>query len=86
MIKKEMETKDIEVITDVICNKCGDSLRLYSGGKWYNYGGVIEATVEGCYESKYITDGTLYKFSLCEKCFDELRRTFKIDCSIEDEW
>lgn len=64
--------KEVEVIEDIICNKCGNS--CYSG---FSYEGLIEANIIGGYGSKSIGDMEHYCFSMCEDCLMELFKTFK---------
>jgi hypothetical protein len=61
-------------LDEVICNKCGDSLRISIGSDYFS--GLVSAKVEGGYSSKLISDGDKYDFSLCEKCLVELFATF----------
>ena len=67
------ETKEVEVIVDAICNKCGASCK----GSIGNLNGLIEARIDGAYDSSHLGDGNVYEFSLCEKCCSELFATFK---------
>lgn len=62
-----------------LCNYCGESLALNEFnhlGLWKSDKphGLIDAKVQGGYESFHIFDLTEYKFSICEKC---LRRMFE---------
>jgi len=77
------KTKNVEVeyTDDIICNKCGNSLKhLISTDNppSFNYCGLEEAIVHGTYGSDPLEDCTDYIFSLCEKCLYELFNTFKI--------
>jgi len=69
------ETKEVEVLVDAICNKCGESCK----GSIGNLNGLIEAQVSGAYDSSHLGDGNVYEFSMCEKCLSELFKTFKHD-------
>lgn len=59
---------------EIFCNKCSMSCRGHIG----NFNGLIEARVCGAYDSSHLEDGSVYKFSLCERCLLELFSTFKL--------
>jgi ssDNA-binding Zn-finger/Zn-ribbon topoisomerase 1 len=70
---------------EVICNKCGKSMRVEDGIKdtdhSWGYYGLVDAEFSGGYMSinrDGIGDGGIYTFSLCESCLAELFKTFKI--------
>lgn len=71
---KVREYKDVqtEVISDVLCNKCGSSCC-----EAMNFNGLINAKVFGAADSTHLEDYTAYEFDLCEKCLSELFDTFK---------
>lgn len=75
MKKTKIITKEIEVIDDVLCNKCGKSCRSNDSGDFY---GLIEVSFSTGYFSPKLPDGSTYTFSLCEECLDEMFREFKI--------
>ncbi len=79
-------TKTTEVTTDILCNKCGESLieGKDSGGEGVY--GLVDAYVSTGYFSPALGDGNTYKFDLCERCLNELFKTFKHDPLIESEW
>ena len=81
MKKYKTVTTKMEVVEDIICNKCGESLRVDE----YNFCGLEDAKVIGCYGSKHIGDLVEYEFHLCEKCVMELIESFKIpaDCNMD---
>jgi hypothetical protein len=60
---------------EIFCNKCSMSCRGHVG----NFNGLIEARVDGAYDSSHLEDGAVYIFSLCEKCLTDLFSTFKLD-------
>jgi hypothetical protein len=70
-IKKEIEQEEI---TDILCNKCGESCKDKCN---MNYEGLIEANVWGGYGSK-LGDSVSYQFSLCEDCLKIMFDDFKI--------
>jgi hypothetical protein len=77
---KQTRTVEVEVIDDVVCNKCGGS--CYAGDFGVGekaFEGLIEAEVNGGYYSKRLGDMNKYVFSLCEDCVVELFRSFKIN-------
>lgn len=84
MKKIEKITQEIEVVTAVHCNKCGElcttphqetCLNGSSRRDWY---GLIEVGFTTGYFSEVLPDGLSYRFSLCEPCVKELMNTFKI--------
>ena len=79
MKKTALMKKEIEIIVDVICNKCGKSCKEAEPVDMVDYCGLIEVTVSGGYFSPALNDGTHYTFSMCEHCLKELFETFKIE-------
>jgi len=81
------KTKNIkvnrEVVEDIICNKCGQSLLVLDEGI-KDYSGLIEYEIIGGYCSPVFADCSKYTFSLCEKCLNELFKTFKIPAYQEE--
>ena len=77
MIKRKLVQKEVEEVEDILCNLCGKS--LYDG---VNYNGLTDAEMKCGYGSKW--DGTIFKFSLCEDCMEELMNKFKL--SAEENW
>ena len=80
--KVEKVTEERELLTDVICNKCGNSCRP----KEYNtdFYGLIEATVTGGFDSPALADACAYTFSMCEPCLKELFDSFKFSVDVTD--
>lgn len=74
MIKYTTKKKVIKekIVEDVICNKCGSSLKTDCG-----YEGLVEAKVYGGFYSK-LGDLSVVSFSLCDDCLIELFKTFSI--------
>ncbi len=70
---KGKEQREVEVVRDVLCNRCGGTCVSEQGSQ---YG--LSATVEGGYESTHLEDLVAYHFDLCEKCLSELFAQFKI--------
>ncbi len=76
MQKTEVVSKEIEVISDIICNKCGNSCRskIYTSA----FEGLLEVAVRGGYGSSHLGDNEEYVFSLCELCLIKFMDTFTI--------
>jgi hypothetical protein len=79
--------RKIEETDDIICNKCGESLKVFfmAEDDAFNYVGLCEVSVSGAYGSKYIGDCEFYRFSLCEKCCFELIENFKVPAEHNDD-
>lgn len=86
MIKKKKETIEKTVISDVICNQCGNSLKDCSvlKGDEANFCGLVHGEVRGNYDSKVLEDLRSYKFSLCEICLKKMFKGFKIPVDEEE--
>ena len=70
-------TKEIEELDDLICNKCGKTLKQIIGSDGtYNFCGLEEVRMVCGYGS--LNDGDIYQFSMCEQCVLELMETFTI--------
>jgi hypothetical protein len=70
--------KSVTETKDVLCNKCGESLRPpFDSNFPGDYYGLVEVGFSTGYLSKELPDGYWYTFSLCEKCLSELFKTFK---------
>ena len=68
------------VPSNYLCNKCGGPMgpepeAIHNLDSTY---GLIEASVQGGYDSPHLTDCTRYEFSLCEGCLRELFAAFAI--------
>ncbi len=68
-IKKITETREVEIIEEVICNKCGEAIDEYSS--------YVGARMSCGYGSR-IGDGVNISFDICEDCVIEIMKTFKI--------
>lgn len=83
-------SKDTEVTSDILCNKCGETCGVKhdfddeSGGDGYWYG-LIETKVTGGYYSTHLQDEKFYTFSICEKCLLEMFHNFKIPTYKEEQ-
>ena len=75
---RQYQLKETKEITKIICNKCGREITAAGG---YARGGVFSADyVWGYFSNK---DGEKHSFVLCEACYDELLKTFRIPVEIE---
>lgn len=75
-VKKLVDTK-ISVVDDILCNKCGESLKIHIGEQ-AQFEGLEHASFQSGYFSKEFNDCDEHEFSLCEKCCKWLFSTFKI--------
>lgn len=83
MIITKQETQTVDVVTDVICNKCGNTC-LKGDGLVSQAEGLVEASVVGGYFSTAIGDMNKVTFSVCEDCLVEFIKGFKIPAQKED--
>lgn len=83
--KKIIKTEEVDIIEDIICNKCGESCSIgaFNNDKIFN--GLIECKVSGEYLSPYLSDSVTYTFSLCEKCLYESFKDFKVSVKTIDD-
>lgn len=77
MIIKKTVQKEVEIIDDITCNKCGKSLGVDIGGGSRNFHG-LHGNVRGGFGSPALEDFTTYKFDVCEPCLTEWFKTFTI--------
>ncbi len=80
MLKKSFQTKKVEVIDDIICNKCSKSMSMPLGS-WDEPGdfyGLQEASFSTGYLSKDFPDSRVYSFSMCEPCLKWLFELFNL--------
>ena len=75
MRRTKEQTVVEEVIDDIICNKCGESLKTPDG---YGFEGLIGAVVVGGYGSRHLGDMNEYRFDVCERCLVSWFDTFNI--------
>lgn len=71
------QVKEVKEIEKIICNKCGREIPVLGGVPQED---VLEVTKRWGYFSD--KDNQVDRFDLCERCYDELVRSFKIQ--IED--
>jgi hypothetical protein len=72
MLVKKKVRKQVEVIQEVVCNRCKGPCLI--GGEMYG----LSAVVSGGYESIHLDDMVTYSFELCEKCLSALFAEFQI--------
>lgn len=71
------ELKETREIQKIICNKCGKEIPVVKGVPAEDY---LEVEKRWGYHSE--KDNQVDRFDLCEECYDELVKSFKI--KIED--
>jgi hypothetical protein len=74
MKKYELKMVERNVVTSTICNKCGEEFPQYEDG--CSNGAIEHFTVEFGWGS--FLDMDVFMFDLCDNCFDEFIKTFKI--------
>ncbi len=86
MRKMKVEQITKEVVDDIFCNKCGNSLKVDIQDNLFDFYGLTNVEIWGGYFSPVLADMSEYHFDLCEKCVAELMNSFKIPALItEDE-
>ncbi len=76
MQNKTFVTREVEVVVQTICNKCGGDCKPECGCEALG----IQAWIEAGYGSPILDDAERegYEFDLCEPCTMELIKTFVI--------
>lgn len=73
----------------ICCHKCKADLQKWDtdvdGNRFsVGYYGLVDAKCSGGFNSEQLSDGGIYRFSLCEKCLMEMFETFAmlpdVDC------
>jgi hypothetical protein len=75
MIRKEQETQNIEVIKDILCNKCGKSCKKHEG--FEESFSFADLNVHWGYFSDDNRDGEVHEAHLCQSCWEGIVATFK---------
>jgi len=70
--------KEAKEVGKVICNKCGKEVIVQNG---YFEQDVLNVNKRWGYFSD--KDNEIHSFDLCESCYDELIKSFKIPAEIE---
>jgi len=80
MIKRQRVTvtREEDQIVDVLCNMCGESLKVHECDDIVRYLGIPNGYVSGHYSSPVLPDGTEWRYSLCEPCIGRMFSEFKI--------
>lgn len=78
MRQYQKETKEIEKVQKIICNKCGKEIPVSNG---HETEGVFHVNYTWGYFSG--KDGEHHSFDLCEACYDALLKGFQIPAEIE---
>lgn len=86
--KMVTETKEVEVIEDIICNKCGGTCFnvVDATDRQYSAEGLLECEITGGFFSKHLGDMSSYRFSMCEACLIQLFKTFRVPVEIRNDW
>lgn len=74
MIRKEQEIQNVEVIKDVLCNKCGNSCMKQEGT--FKEPSFAELTAHWGYFSDN-RDGEVHGAHLCQNCWQKFTQDFK---------
>ena len=75
---KQVQETNLKTITDdIICNKCGNSLKRHHFGNPI-FPGLISLSISGYFGSDWPNDLETIKFDLCSSCVKELIESFKI--------
>ena len=88
MLKIQQALRKVEVVQDIICNKCGKSClgtvsAVYLGSvAETNFAPVAQLNVDWGYGSK--KDGERHESHLCESCYDEITSSFLIEPLIKN--
>ena len=75
---RQYQLKETKEINKIICNKCGKEIAVVNGRAAE---GVFSVDYRWGYFSE--KDGERHSFDLCESCYDDLLRTFRIPAEIE---
>lgn len=78
MRQYQKETKEIEIVQRIICNKCGKEIPVSNGR---GTEGVFHVDYTWGYFSE--KDGEHHTFDLCEACYDAWLKEFRIPAEIE---
>lgn len=66
------ETREVQVVDDILCDRCGLSIKGHIG----NFNGVTFHGA-GAYDSTHFPDMHSFRADVCEKCCAEWFKTFK---------
>lgn len=74
---KQYQTKEIQEVSKIICNKCGKEIDVKDGRLVED---VLQVEKRWGYPSE--KDNEVHSFELCEACYDEFVKTFFIPVEI----
>lgn len=74
---KQYQTKEIQEVSKIICNKCGKEIDVKDGRLVED---VLQVEKRWGYPSE--KDNEAHSFELCEACYDEFVKTFSIPVDI----
>lgn len=72
-------TKDFKEISNIFCNMCGVELKKDSFGYFSPY---FDVDYRWSYPSKF--DNSIHSFTLCENCYENFIKTFKLPPTTQD--
>jgi hypothetical protein len=76
LIKKEQEMKNVDIITDVLCDKCNQSCKTWADLQHtcplYEY-----ADLKASWGYGSTRDGEHYEYHLCQKCWENIIKEFQ---------
>jgi len=78
MIREENETKEVAVIKDVLCNKCGVSCLCHTTC------GFSYASLNVHWGYGSTRDMEVHEAQLCQNCWEEIIKTFKYPDLVAD--
>lgn len=79
MRQYKLKTKEFKDLNQIVCNCCGKQIPVADG---YAREGVFSVDYTWGYFSK--KDGEIHSFDLCEECYDNMLRQFRIPAEIQN--
>lgn len=76
-ITKKIKRKEVE---EIVCNRCGKRIHMTAHGPEED---VLHVEQHWGYFSK--KDGECHKFDLCEECYDEIVKEFRVPVERREE-
>ena len=82
MIKKLSRKEIVEFTDDIVCDACGNSMKVSLHDDKNQevdviFPGLVNQQVHGGYDSPALDDGITYAFDVCEKCLKKWFKKFK---------
>lgn len=90
---EETQTTTVVVVDDILCNKCGQSIRMVPANGWLNppfdwlrpnVNGMECVTIDKSWGFSSTRDMTRQYVNLCEPCWDDMCETFVIPPDVTD--